>query len=257
MAKLTFLGTCSGTEPFENMHHTSFIIEVNGNVYWFDAGENCSRNAFLRGVEMLDVHSVFISHPHIDHIGGIFNLLFNIQKMRYVKKQEQKNGKTNFFLPTKTLWEKIRAVAEDGVPRFFDSVRTEDFAIGDGLIFENEDIRVSAIHNEHMGIPEDGEWKSYSFLIEIAGKKIVYSGDVGYLAELDSLIGDGCDILICESGHHKISDILAYAESKKIERLFFNHHGREIINNREAMQNLADTYPYSAVIAHDGLEVNI
>ena len=257
MAKLTFLGTCSGTEPFENMHHTSFIIEENGRTYWFDAGENCSRNAFLRGVDMLSVCSVFISHPHLDHIGGLLNLLFNIQKMIYVKKEKQKEGKTDFFLPTKTLWGKIRAVAEDGVPKFFTSVKTEDFAIGDGLVFENEDIKVSAIHNEHMGIPEDGEWKSYSFLIEIAGKKIVYSGDIGHLEELDSLIGDGCDILICESGHHKISDILAYAESKNIERLFFNHHGREIINNREAMQSLADEYPHSAVIAHDGLAIEI
>ena len=257
MAKITFLGTCSGTEPFEGMHHTSFIIEAGGNVYWFDAGENCSRTAFLKGVEMLDVHSVFISHPHLDHIGGIFNLLFNIQKMRYVKKQEQKNGKTNFFLPSSTLWQRICDVACDGVPAFFKSIKTSASVIKDGVIFENGDIKVSAIHNTHMGIPEDGEWKSYSFLIEVCGKKIVYSGDIGATSELDSLIGDGCDILICETGHHKVSDIIAYAEKSNVAHLIFNHHGREIIYDRAAAEELCKNAACKADIAYDGMEIEI
>ncbi len=68
MAKLRFLGTCSGTEPFENMHHTSFLIEEKGRTDWFGAGENCSRLAFLQGVDMLSVSGIFISHPQLLHM---------------------------------------------------------------------------------------------------------------------------------------------------------------------------------------------
>ena len=58
MAKIRFLGTCSGTEPFENMHHTSFTIEVNDRVYWFDAGESCSRSGYLTGLDFFKLKSI-------------------------------------------------------------------------------------------------------------------------------------------------------------------------------------------------------
>ena len=40
MLKFTFLGTCSGTEPMPERHHQSFVVEVGGLYYWFDAGES-------------------------------------------------------------------------------------------------------------------------------------------------------------------------------------------------------------------------
>ena len=60
MANILFLGTCSGTEPIEGMHHSSMVIEINGLYYWFDAGENCSRTASEMGVNLLKVKSIFI-----------------------------------------------------------------------------------------------------------------------------------------------------------------------------------------------------
>ena len=78
MATVKFLGTCSGTEPFENMHHCSLIITVNGKNYWFDAGENCSFTAHMMGLDLQQVRAVFISHPHMDHIGGLGNLIDRI-----------------------------------------------------------------------------------------------------------------------------------------------------------------------------------
>ena len=62
---LTFLGTCAGTEPMPDRKHTSFAIEYNGKVYWFDAGAGCSYTAHLLGIDLLSVRAIFISHTHM------------------------------------------------------------------------------------------------------------------------------------------------------------------------------------------------
>ena len=58
---LTFLGTCAGTEPMPDRKHTSFAIEYNGKVYWFDAGAGCSYTAHLLGIDLLSVRAMFFS----------------------------------------------------------------------------------------------------------------------------------------------------------------------------------------------------
>lgn len=239
------------------MHHTSFIIEENERVYWFDAGENCSRLAFLGGINMLSVNSIFISHPHYDHMGGLFNLLCLIGQQKWRKSGDPIDGDVRVFIPTEKLWGYMDALLEMSGKSSATHIDFKPSVVTDGLVFENGDIRVSARHNEHMGVSDDGAWKSYSFLIEVAGKKVVYSGDVARLYELDELIGEGCDMLLCESGHQKVSEILEYAKEKKISRLRFLHHGREIINDRATAEALCEEYPWSAVIASDGMREEI
>lgn len=257
MAKIRFLGTCSGTEPFENMHHVSFLIETKGRTYWFDAGENCSRLAFLQGVDMLSVSSIFISHPHIDHIGGLLSLLLLIRQQIWRKAGNPIDGDVKLFVPSDQLWENLRGLIDVTDEELSSVMDITAKTYTDGLVFDNGDIRVAASHNEHLGIPEDGNWSSYSFAIQVEGKKIVYSGDIKRLSELDDLIDRGCDMLICESGHQKVAEILAYAEEKGIRRLRFIHHGREIINDRASAEALVKSYPYSAIITYDAMTEEI
>ena len=65
--KLTFLGTCAGTEPMPGRRHTSFVVEDKGRVYWFDTGESCSYTAHLANIDLLSTRAIFISHTHMDH----------------------------------------------------------------------------------------------------------------------------------------------------------------------------------------------
>lgn len=79
--RLIILGSCSGTQPFPGRHHTSFIIEHRGKLYWFDAGETCSYTAHCMGLDLLKSSKIVISHTHMDHIGGLGNLLWTVRKL--------------------------------------------------------------------------------------------------------------------------------------------------------------------------------
>ena len=81
---------------------------------------------------------------------------------------------------------------------------------------------------------------------------IVFSGDVAYPAELDPLIGEGCDFLIMETGHHKVSDVCDYAKSRNIKQLLFTHHGREILASFEAAEGIIAEKKINAKICRDG-----
>ena len=249
--KIHFLGTCSGTEPIPDMHHCSLVFEVNGVYYWFDAGENCSHTAYTKmGIDLSRVRSVFISHPHIDHIGGLANLIYSLNKLVWRNiPHEDNGGVVNFFLPEENLFSHVMAVAFTGRTTF--PLTMNDYLVRDGVIYEDENIKVTAQHTTHLREDGSNGWHAYSFLIEAEGKRVLFSGDVGKPCELDSQIGDGVDILIMETGHHKVSDVLDFVEVRNINKLIFNHHGREIIADRAAAEALIKSRGINAMISKD------
>ena len=116
----------------------------------------------------------------------------------------------------------------------FIHVSAEPHQVYDGLVFEDERIRVTAHHTRHLGEDGSNGWHSFSYLIETEGKRILFSGDVKTPAELDPQIGGGVDLVIMETGHHKVMSVLDFLKDRPIRKLVFNHHGREILADRGA-----------------------
>ena len=250
---ITFLGTCSGTEPMPNRHHSSFVLEVNGTLYWFDAGENCSHRAHTMGMDLTRVRAVFLSHMHIDHTGGLANLLFTVNKITRIHKIPHVNDNAyDVFVPDLSAFEAIQRIAFYPDVAANTRVTVTAHEVKDGVVFEDGQVRVTAFHNRHL--KENGEhgWHSYSYLIETEGRHVVFSGDVACPEELDACMQHGCDLLIMETGHHSLADVCAYAAKHGVGKLLLTHHHRHMMGDMASAEVFVASQPIAVRLMNDG-----
>jgi len=255
--KLHFLGTGAGTEPMQDRNHQSLAIEINDTLYWFDAGAYCSKTAYLMGLDLLTVKKVIISHTHMDHVGGLGNLFWDIRKLKWVKNKEAKFNEIELYIPNLETWDGFLKVLRNTEGGFSD-MKIRALTVEDGILFSDENMTVTAFHNQHLGIPSDGVWKSFTYLIECEGKRLVYSGDIKKLSELDVVIEDSCDVMLVETGHHHYMDVCNYMNGKNIKNLFYTHNGRSILEDPiKALIEVQDKFEGNVLICSDGTSFDL
>ena len=256
--KIHFLGTCAGTEPMPNRKHMSFVIESDGRLYWFDAGEGCSYTAHNMGLDLLRVKSIVISHTHMDHVGGLANLLWNVRKLRNVNKTKPLFGSIDLYIPNMDTWNAIYNLllhTEGGYKVDFD---LNAHKVSEGEVFSDSVMKITALKNTHLPPSNTDAVDSYSYKIECEGKSIVYSGDVGKYSDMDAFFDEERDAVIIETGHFGIDDVYGYLKDKRIERIFFSHNGREILDfPKRSRQKVASLFGDKAVICEDGMTVEL
>ncbi|MBR5840262.1 MAG: MBL fold metallo-hydrolase, partial [Victivallales bacterium] len=72
--KLTFLGTAHGAVT-PTRFHSATLLQVGGKNYLIDAGDAACGQLTKNGMFLPDLNAIFITHPHLDHFGGLFMVM--------------------------------------------------------------------------------------------------------------------------------------------------------------------------------------
>ena len=262
--KLTFLGSCSGTEPMPDRFHTSYVIEHGSGVYWFDAGEGCSHNAHLMGIDILAIRSLCISHCDYDHVGGLVNLLGTIRKLEGRNDDRTRSiaGRTlSVRIPSLRVWQGALDVLQGSTDTLLLPFEPDAQTYVDGTILDDEGLKVTALHNGHLGEPALGSpWQSFTFRVETDHHSLVSSGDIKHVSEAIPLMGEGCDLFMMETGHHQVDEVCSYLmeNDAPFGRLGFFHHGRAILADPEGERKKAQAIVGDRVfVADDGMTIDL
>jgi ribonuclease BN (tRNA processing enzyme) len=209
--------------PCVDRHHAAFWYRLGNISLLLDCGEPVGDSLASGGVAPDAIDSVFLSHLHSDHVGGLPMLLQGWWLKR-------RNKKLTIHMPA----EGVRPVsqmlkASYLFPELFRfRLSFEELRVGRSV--DVKGVRVTPYSTSHLdglkrrfgGKYRQG-FKAYCFLIETGRRRIGHSADLGRPEDLEPLLKQPLDLLVCELAHFTPAELFRYLEGRDIRRIVFVH----------------------------------
>ena len=217
---VTLLGT--GTPALRpDRWGPSTLVEVNGKLLVFDAGRGCAVRLDQIGVKLTDLHTVFLTHFHADHVNGLADLWL----MRYLFANRYKLNsplKLSGPIGTSVLAEHLEKAfgadirirhADENAPLDAAKFKVQEFA-QDGVIMDEDGVAVTAFAVNHGPLIKP----AYGYRIDYAGRSVTISGDTKFDENLIKH-ATGTDLLI-----HEVAAGSERQRHVPFIRVILNHH---------------------------------
>jgi ribonuclease BN (tRNA processing enzyme) len=181
-------------KPSSNMP-TSIMVQAGGMNILVDAGLGVTRGICDQGVALTDIDLIIITHLHSDHyleLGPYFHTAWTAG----LKRQIPVIGPTGLD----AYWAGFLASMKFDIDlRIQDEGRCDLSALltlqklSEGVIFNSEGVKITAMRNQHPPIEE-----SFALRIDVGDKVVVLSGDTAYMDEMVEF-SKGADLLVHEA----------------------------------------------------------
>jgi ribonuclease BN (tRNA processing enzyme) len=199
------LGTMAGGIPSAKRSQPANLILSHDHTILIDAGDGAAEQLAKVGVPLTQIHTIFLTHLHYDHVGGLFAIL----GLRY---QINSPGVVTIYGPpgTKQMVDGLLAAMQpesesaNGVPGQtyaspLHSVSIVEISGGQSVTLD--DITVKSTVNTHYsfpaGSPEAARYQSLSYRFDLPDRSIMVTGDTGPSINVERL-AHGADLLVSE-----------------------------------------------------------
>lgn len=206
---------------------TGIILKAGDKKIVIDPGDGILRdlNGELKAREILEIDSVFISHGHHDHVGGLWSFLTYLSVMN-------KKSDLNIYFPK-------GAVEINSIYRAFIEVYSKELPYKINIVeitrpetIVIDDLEVIPFRVNHRevvpGTDDTIEVPSLGFKFFYNGRTICYGGDTAYCDSLEEMAKDS-DLAVIEAGAEEENSVLhmtkeqAYSIGNSAKEYFLVH----------------------------------
>lgn len=243
---LTFLGTSHGV-PDVDRYCSAALLSLGDKRILIDGGAPTADYLTRNGIPFREVRALFNTHVHSDHMLACLPMLSLINWY-------YRDAAIDVYFPERAAVTAVESLLtlSDGA---FDGsrVRLHDYA--PDFRYDDGTFRVTPIptqHMAHVGRP------AYAFLIEAAGKRILFSGDMR--ADLidfpEILYEQPVDLFVTECAHCSVDTLAARLRDSRMKAAqVLVTHIHPLPEKEPQFEALARELPYPFAVARDNMTV--
>lgn len=251
---LIVLGSSSGV-PQAGRASSGYLLKSGCSATLFDCGGGVTMSFLQTGIDPLEVDRIFISHTHPDHVSDLPLMI----QLIYLKGRSKP---LEIFLPHEfvEIFKKYLNAVYLLVEKIPFEIKISGY--GDGFQYEGEP-KIKAVGNSHLQKYGDiiaeynlsNQMMCHSFEIEIGGKSIFYSADIGSYDEIKPYLSNR-DLVIIEAAHIDVDQFLADVPGFNSRTLVISHLG-SVEDVGRIKEKIQDAGLDNVVIAEDGIEFEL
>lgn len=178
--KLTMLGT--GHALVTECYNTCFLIEDNGKLFMTDCGggNTILRQIKLAGYDFKDIHNIFITHKHVDHLLGV---IWMVRMICHSMRHGEYNGDAYIYSHGEVL-NLIRDIS--GKLLLPEEIKFIDKRLHLIEVFDGNSLEIIGHKFTFFDI-QSSKAKQFGFCMEFDNKKLTCGGDEPFLISRPAL----------------------------------------------------------------------